>query len=73
MCAGGVEHGRAVFYAAGATGTVSGNTITAYQKNGIVATGNDTAVQLLNNTVTGRGHIDTIAQNGIVILSGATA
>jgi hypothetical protein len=45
----------------------------SYQKNGIVATGSGTAVQVLNNTVTGRGHINTIAQNGIVILSGATA
>jgi hypothetical protein len=52
---------------------VSGNTITAYQKNGIVATGMGTNVQVLNNIVTGRGHIDTIAQNGIVILSKATA
>ena len=69
----GNQNGRAVFYANGATGTVSGNTITAYQKNGIVATGTGTAVQVLNNTVTGRGHINTIAQNGIVILSGATA
>jgi hypothetical protein len=69
----GNQNGRAVFYAAGATGMVSGNTITAYQKNGIVATGSDTAVQVLNNIVTGRGHINTIAQNGIVILSGATA
>jgi Right handed beta helix region len=69
----GNQHGRAVFYANGATGTVSGNTITAYQKNGIVATDAKTAVSVLNNTVTGRGHINTIAQNGIVILSGATA
>jgi hypothetical protein len=69
----GNQNGRAVFYADGATGTVSGNTITAYQKNGIVATGPKTAVNVLNNTGTGRGHINTIAQNGIVILSGATA
>jgi hypothetical protein len=69
----GNQNGRAVFYADGATGTVSGNTITAYQKNGIVATGSKTAVNVLNNIVTGRGHINTIAQNGIVILSEATA
>ena len=30
-------------------------------------------MQVLNNTVTGRGHLDTIAQNGVVILSGASA
>jgi hypothetical protein len=69
----GNQHGRAVFYAAGATGMVTGNMITDYQKNGIVATGSRTNVQVLNNIVTGRGHIATIAQNGIVILSEATA
>ena len=65
----GNQNGRAVFYANGATGTVSGNTIYDYQKNGVVATGDKTAVQVLNNTVTGRGHLSTIAQNGVVVLS----
>jgi hypothetical protein len=69
----GNQSGRAVFYATGATGTVSGNTITQYQKNGVVMTGTKTAVSVLNNTVTGRGHIPTIAQNGIVVMSGASA
>jgi parallel beta helix pectate lyase-like protein len=62
-----------VFYAAGANGNVSSNTIDDYQKNGVVATGAGTAANVLNNTVTGRGHLPTIAQNGVVILSGATA
>ena len=31
----GAQNGRAVFYANGATGTVSGNTIYDYQKNGV--------------------------------------
>ena len=31
----GTQNGRAVFYANGATGTVSGNTIYDYQKNGV--------------------------------------
>ncbi len=35
----GAQNGRAVFYANGATGTVSGNTIYDYQKNGVHATG----------------------------------
>jgi hypothetical protein len=69
----GMQNGRAVFYANGASGTVSGNKIHEYQKNGVVATGDKTAVQVLNNTVTGRGHLTSIAQNGVVILSGATA
>jgi hypothetical protein len=35
----GAQNGRAVFYANGATGTLSGNEIYAYQKNGVHATG----------------------------------
>ena len=62
-----------MYYANGATGTVSGNEISAYQKNGVHATGAGTAVQVLNNTITGRGQLDTIAQNGVVIVSGASA
>jgi Periplasmic copper-binding protein (NosD) len=69
----GNQNGRAVFYTAGATGTVSLNHIDDYQKNGVVATGDKTAVQVLNNTVTGRGHLSTITQNGVVILDKATA
>jgi hypothetical protein len=68
----GAQNGRAVFYAAGANGTVSGNNIYDYQKNGVVLTGTNTAVQVLNNTVTGRGHLTDIAQNGVVVLYGAT-
>jgi hypothetical protein len=68
----GNQNGRAVFYANGATGTVSGNQIYDYQKNGVVLTGDKTAVQVLNNTVTGRGHLSTITQNGVVILDKAT-
>src|SRR5262249_16228075 len=69
----GNQNGRAVFYAAGATGEVSGNTIDQYQKNGVVATGAKRAVNVLNNTVTGHGQTSLIAQNGVVVLSGATA
>ena len=68
----GAQNGRAVFYAAGATGTVSGNQIDDYQKNGVVATGDGTAMQVLDNTVTGRGHLTSIAQNGVVIAHEAT-
>jgi hypothetical protein len=68
----GNQHGRAVFYAAGTSGTVSNNLINDYQKNGVVATGANTVVNVLNNTVTGRGQLDSIAQNGVVMLSGAT-
>ena len=52
--------------------TVSGNTISDYQKTGIVANGN-VAATITNNTVTGSGKIDYIAQNGIQVGFGATA
>ena len=38
----GNQYGRAVFYANGATGTLSDNKIYDYQKNGVVATGDRT-------------------------------
>ena len=56
---------------------------TTFQKNGIEVRGltadasapasNKTSVTIANNVVTGRGHIDDIAQNGIVILGNASA
>ena len=52
--------------------TVSGNTISDYQKTGIVANGN-VAAMITNNTVTGSGKINYIAQNGIQVGFGATA
>jgi hypothetical protein len=51
---------------------ISGNTISDYQKTGIVANGN-VAAMITNNTVTGSGKIDYIAQNGIQVGFGATA
>jgi hypothetical protein len=78
----GTQHGVGVLYTTvdqagnttgpAATGTLSGNTISRYQKNGVVVSGSGAAVQVLNNTVTGQGQIDYIAQNGIEIASGAT-
>lgn len=52
--------------------TISGNTISDYQKNGITASGS-VAATITNNTVTGAGAIDYIAQNGIQVSYGATA
>lgn len=52
--------------------TISGNTISDYQKTGIVANG-DVSATILNNTVTGSGPIAYIAQNGIQVGFGATA
>ena len=79
----GAQHGVGVLYTTidqagettgdAATGTLSGNTITNYQKNGVVVSGDGAAVSVLDNTVTGQGQIDYIAQNGIQISYGGTA
>ena len=79
----GAQHGVGVLYTtinqagattgSAATGTLSGNTINQYQKNGMVVSGNGAAVTVQNNTVTGLGPINFIAQNGIQISFGATA
>ncbi len=69
----GTQHGVAIYYAYGSssTGTVSGNTISDYQKGGIVANGTGTFVTITDNTVTGLGPVGFIAQNGIQIGWGA--
>jgi hypothetical protein len=69
----GAQHGNALVYVNGASGIVSGNTISDYQKNGITASGVSTSVSILNNIVTGEGPVTYIAQNGIQISYGATA
>lgn len=52
--------------------TISGNTVTNYQKNGITANGS-VAATIAGNVVTGAGPVDYIAQNGIQVGFGATA
>ena len=52
--------------------TISDNTVTDYQKGGIVANGSVAAI-ITDNTVTGDGPISYIAQNGIQVAYGATA
>ena len=79
----GTQHGRAILYINGASGTISGNKVYDFQKNGIEISGLNadasapssakTSATVANNVVTGEGHIGYIAQNGIVIRSGATA
>jgi hypothetical protein len=56
-----------------ATGTLSGTSITNYQKNGVVISGAGANVTAQSNTVTGYGMISYIAQNGIEVASGASA
>jgi hypothetical protein len=65
----GTQHGVAVYYyafsdGASATGAISRNAVSLYQKGGIVANGPNAAVSISANTVTGRGPIPYIAQNG---------
>jgi hypothetical protein len=72
----GSQHGTAVYCRAfgggSASGTISGNTVTTYQKGGITVGGNVSAT-ITNNTVTGLGAINYIAQNGIQVGYGAKA
>jgi hypothetical protein len=69
----GSQHGTAIYYRAfggTASGTISNNAITNYQKNGITTSGNVSAT-VTNNTVTGQGPVSWIAQNGIQFGYGA--
>ena len=78
----GTQHGVGVLYTTinqalgntgpSATGTLSGNTIKLYQKNGVVVSGTGAVVTVQNNTVTGNGKVNYIAQNGIQMSYGAT-
>ncbi len=52
--------------------TISGNVVTNYQKNGITVNGS-VAATITNNTVSGAGPVNYIAQNGIQIGFGGTA
>jgi hypothetical protein len=79
----GTQHGRAITYINGASGTISGNQVYDFQKNGIEVielaadgaspTSFQTSATVKNNVVTGEGAIAYIAQNGIVIRNGASA
>ncbi len=73
----GDQHGVAIYYRGFGTGSASGkiwgNTLTNYQKGGIVANGLGTTADIRNNVVTGQGHVNYIAQNGIQIGYGASA
>ena len=72
----GSQHGVAVYYRALGTGTasgiISGNTISNYQKGGITVNGKVSAT-ITNNIVTGQGPVNYIAQNGIQVGYGAKA
>lgn len=77
----GAQHGNAILYINGAKGTISGNLVSRYQKNGITVSGKNaagdgpssfpTSATVKNNVVAGRGAVDYIAQNGIQMSFGA--
>jgi hypothetical protein len=78
----GAQHGVGVLYTTilqsgastgtSATGTLSGSTISRYQKNGVVISGPGATAIVQSNTVTGLGQVDFIAQNGIQVSYGAS-
>lgn len=81
----GSQHGVGVYYAnvdgesngdctteSGLTsGSVDSNNVSLYQKGGVVVVCKGTNVSVTNNTVTGLGPVDFIAQNGIQFGYGA--
>ena len=74
----GTQHGvgiywRGFFAGGGVTGRIVGNTITKYQKGGIVTNGTGVQANIFDNTVTGDGHVTFTAMNGIQIGYGASA
>jgi len=69
----GTQHGVGIYFTNGGTGTIDGNTVSAYQKGGIVVNGTATTATVTNNTVTGLGPVGFIAGNGIQVSRGAVA
>jgi hypothetical protein len=69
----GSQHGVGIYFTNAASGDISGNSVSAYQKGGIVVNGDGTTATVTGNTVTGLGPVDFIAQNGIQVSRGAVA
>ena len=72
----GAQHGSGIAYydyslSGSASGTASRNTVSDYQKGGIVVLGTGASVSVSDNTVTGIGPTSAIAQNGIEFDFGA--
>ncbi len=69
----GDQHGVGIYfnYDSGATGSITSNTISQYQKGGIVVNGGNVSATISANTVTGLGPVNFIAQNGIQLAYGA--
>ena len=71
----GTQHGVGIYfnYGSASNGSITKNQITRYQKNGISVNGASGYVKIDNNTVSGQGPVDYIAQNGIQIRNGVQA
>ena len=71
----GAQHGVGIYFAydTGASGNIWNNTVSRYQKGGIVVNGASDSASIKGNTVTGLGPVSFIAQNGIQIGYGASA
>jgi Right handed beta helix region len=71
----GTQHGVAIYFAdaSSATGSITNNYITKYQKGGIVTNGVGTSATITHNIVIGLGPVNFIAQNGIEVGDGAKA
>jgi Right handed beta helix region len=69
----GTQHGVAIYFAydSGAKGSITGNTVSQYQKGGIVVNGGNVSANITGNTVTGLGRVNYIAGNGIQLGFGA--
>ncbi len=68
----GIAVGRQASSTSG-TATIANNTISGYQKGGIVVDNTDSNATITGNTITGAGTTSITAQNGIQISRGATA
>jgi hypothetical protein len=69
----GTQHGVGIYFTNGGSGAIDGNTVSAYQKGGIVVNGAGTSASITNNSVSGLGPVVFIAQNGIQVSRGAVA
>jgi hypothetical protein len=79
----GTQHGVGILYttekdpygetSGTAKGTISGNTLSLYQKGGITVRGAGASATIERNTLTGAGPISYIAQNGIQVSFGGSA
>lgn len=71
----GTQHGNAVYYYGDTPGRVTGkvdnNKVSQYQKGGIIINGKNATVDVHDNTVTGLGLVNFIAQNSIQVSRGA--